>query len=402
MPFNLRYAIVVLLFLVSTAVAEPWKRHTIDDSSRGADGVRLADVNGDGLMDITTGWEEGGVIRVYLHPGQKRAKEKWPAVTVGKVKSPEDAVFADLDGDGNFDVVSSCEGRTRTIYVHWAPRDKAKYLDSKSWKTETIPATEKKQSWMFALPMQVDGRGGIDLIVGSKGKGATVGWLQSPKDPRDLAAWKFHLLYKAGWIMSLRPHDVDGDGDSDVVISDRKGKNNGVLWLENPGAKAAAAGAKWNEHRIGAAGHEVMFLDIVDLDGDGMTDVLCSARRGKIVYMRRTSNKPIRWETHLIGNPDGIQHGKSVRVGDIDGDGRLDIAHDSNTYGKRDVPAVSWLSYRKRVIDADWQTHDISGKVGVKFDLIELLDMDGDGDLDLLTCEERDNLGVFWYENPLR
>ena len=33
----------------------PWKCHIIDDSSRGADGARLADVNGDGLIDITTG-----------------------------------------------------------------------------------------------------------------------------------------------------------------------------------------------------------------------------------------------------------------------------------------------------------------------------------------------------------
>ena len=55
-----------------------WKRHTIDNSSRGADGVRLADVNGDGLMDLTTGWEEGGVIRVYLNPGPKRAKRDSP------------------------------------------------------------------------------------------------------------------------------------------------------------------------------------------------------------------------------------------------------------------------------------------------------------------------------------
>jgi hypothetical protein len=34
-----------------------WKRHTIDDSSRGADGTRFADINGDGLLDITTAWE---------------------------------------------------------------------------------------------------------------------------------------------------------------------------------------------------------------------------------------------------------------------------------------------------------------------------------------------------------
>ena len=36
-----------------------WKRHVIDDSSRGADGTRLADINGDGLPDIATGWEQG-------------------------------------------------------------------------------------------------------------------------------------------------------------------------------------------------------------------------------------------------------------------------------------------------------------------------------------------------------
>ncbi len=42
----------------------PWRLNVIDDSSRGADGVKLADVNGDGLPDIATGWEEGGITRV--------------------------------------------------------------------------------------------------------------------------------------------------------------------------------------------------------------------------------------------------------------------------------------------------------------------------------------------------
>lgn len=76
--------LTMVLLAVSSARAEPWPRHTIDESSRGADGVRLADVNGDGLLDIATGWEEGGVIRAYLHPGSKLVKQKWPAVTVGK------------------------------------------------------------------------------------------------------------------------------------------------------------------------------------------------------------------------------------------------------------------------------------------------------------------------------
>ena len=41
----------MMLSLTINATAEPWKRHTIDRSSKGADGVRLMDVNGDGLPD---------------------------------------------------------------------------------------------------------------------------------------------------------------------------------------------------------------------------------------------------------------------------------------------------------------------------------------------------------------
>ena len=63
---------------------------------------------------------------------------------------------------------------------------------------------------------------------------------------------------------------------------------------------------------------------------------------------------------------------------------------------------VIWLSYREKVTDPAWQAHEISGPHGVKYDLVELLDFDGDGDLDVLTCEERANLGVIWYENPAK
>jgi hypothetical protein len=49
-----------------------------------------------------------------------------------------------------------------------------------------------------------------------------------------------------------------------------------------------------------------------------------------------------------------------------------------------------------------WDGREISGSDGIKHDLVQLLDLDGDGDLDALTCEERKGLGVFWYENPAR
>ena len=44
----------------------------------------------------------------------------------------------------------------------------------------------------------------------------------------------------------------------------------------------------------------------------------------------------------------------------------------------------------------------LGGPAGVKFDLMQVLDLDADGDLDVITCEEVDQLGVVWYENPHR
>ena len=365
----------------------PWARHTIDDTSRGADGVRLADVNGDGRADIATGWEEGGVIRVYLNPGPARAKERWPVVTVGKVASPEDAVFTDLDGDGAIDVVSSCEGRNRTMYVHWAP--KGRTLDSGAWRTDPIPVTRGAQMWMFALPMQVDGKNGVDLVVGSKGKGASIGWLEAPPKPRELSAWRYHRLYEASWIMSLRAVDLDGDGDRDILASDRKGKTSKVLWLEN---------GPWTVHTIGAERRQVMFIDLGDLDGDGRADVVAPVPPRTLLLLSQPKDPTGRWPSREIAFPDRFGTSKAARVADVDLDGQPDLVVTcENAKGERS--GAFWMRRK----GADWVVAgDIGGPKGHKYDRIEMIDLDGDGDLDLLTCEERDNLGVFWYENPAR
>lgn len=79
--------------------------------------------------------------------------------------------------------------------------------------------------------------------------------------------------------------------------------------------------------------------------------------------------------------------GKSVRAGDINLDGRMDIVFScENAEGKS---GVMWLSATGPLSsDTPWQVHDISGPAGTKFDLVQLLDLDADGDLDVLTCEE--------------
>jgi len=384
-----------------------WKRHTIDATFSGADGVRIADVNNDGLSDITTGWEEGGYTKVYIHPGFNLVRQKWPSVIVGKTPNVEDAVFVDLDNDGAMDVVSSTEGNNKKIYINWAPSNPNEYLKAEKWKSQVLTISRLNKQWMYCVPMQVDGKNGIDLVVGSKNKNAKIGWFQSPKNARELSKWKWFSISSATWVMSMFTSDMDNDGDLDIVVSDRKsGTTEGVRWLENPG-KLRKQKKEWKNHFIGCQGLEVMFMDLKDLDGDGLEDVIVTeATTRKIWFLKRLDKSGLRWKSFPIAIPEFASKPKSVVVGDIDNDGKPDLVH-SFEKAKGEKEGIYWLSYKNIPIDSDWQWHTISGPLGIKYDKIELVDLDGDGDLDVLTCEENygidsKGLGVIWYENPIK
>ena len=382
---------------IELAEGQPWKRHSIDATSKGADGVKLGDINGDGLPDIVTGWEEGGEVRLYLHPGYAKSREPWPRVTVGRVRDAEDAIFADLDGDGRLDVVSCTEGGTRTVYWHRFTGSPGELLSPDKWTTTAFPALAKKEMWMQAVPMNVDGENGTDLILASKNKDASIGWLQAPPQPNDLAAWKYHKLRDAGWIMSLTLHDMDHDGDDDLLFTDRKGSRTGVFWLKNPGAAAARAHAEWKEHAIGAQGRQVMFADIADINGDGLQDVVAAVKPVDILIF--LAQRDGTWQPQSISlTADKLGDAKAVKAGDLNGDGLTDLLFTCEN-AKGDREGIVWLEQTK---GGPWKQHSVGGPQGLKYDLMQLLDLDNDGDLDVITCEERDQLGVIWYENPSR
>jgi hypothetical protein len=146
-----------------------------------------------------------------------------------------------------------------------------------------------------------------------------------------------------------------------------------------------------------------MFLDLADLDRDSRLDVLVPTFARKLHYLRRTASVPPAWEARLLPFPELPGTGKAVRVADIDLDGKSDVVLTLGE-GQPDRGGVFWLAATGGVNDANWRTHSISGPPGKGFkpDLIEPLDLDGDGDLDVITTEERGGLGVIWYENPTK
>jgi hypothetical protein len=382
---------------VEMVFAETWKRHTIDSSDReagkrGADGVRLLDVNGDGHVDITTGWEEGGAVVIYLNPGPTLATDRWPSVTVGSVKGVEDAVFADLDQDGRMDVVSCAEGKINNVFVHWAPKFRTKYGTAKSWTTDKFPASANRR-WMFAMPMDVNHDGRPDLVVGSKNKNAIIGWLENPENPRDTTAWKLHTFAPTHWIMSIQSVDLNGDDQQDILYSDRYSDQSGIYWLKNPGK----SGTSWTRQLVGGLGKQVMFLSVGKLVENQDPTVVCATLDGKLIQC--VLNKDGDWTETDLPLPFGLKAGKGVAIADVNLDGRPDLVTTAEAQREADdMVAVAW----KENLPDGWIDHAISDQQGRKFDRLEMLDLDGDGDLDLITCEEVHDLGVFWYENPTR
>jgi hypothetical protein len=390
-----------------------WKRHTIDDTSIGADGTRLGDVNGDGRLDIVTGWEEGGKVRVYLHPATDEVKHRWPYIEVHKAaKRVEDAFFADLDSDGTLDVIVSTEDQEVGLSICWAPSDKSRIARSKAWDITGIRASELRLSWLYTEAVQLDGKNGLDLVAGGKQENAQVAWFAAPSDPHRAGQWVWHPIAEAGWVISIIPHDMEGDGDPDLVVSNRftNGPNvqpgqlsQGTSWLENPGVGPAQE-QPWPIHQITTALHDVVFTTVADVDGDALQDVVTTAFTQHLITISWRLPEPgVQWANMEIATPPNTGNPKSVAVGDIDRDGQQDIVLATTLVGLgRNLDGIVWASYSGSPRDpASWRFFSLSGVDGIKYDLVELYDLDQDGDLDVITSEEISGLGVIWYENPL-
>ena len=392
-----------VFLLLSSCLSPPgsWDMHIIDNSSSGADGTKLMDANGDGYPEIVTGWEQGNVARMYFNPGEPQ--EHWDYIEV-PAPNVEDALPIDLDQDGWVDLVTCSEGDHMRVSIHWAPTDSEAYTQSDKWESQDFPNTIDKTRWMFAVPMQVDGKYGVDLIVGSKDPNGTLGWLEAPAEPRKVVDWIYHEISPANWVMSIFTLDIDKDGLLDILISDRNGPHRGVKWFQNPGSTSEMLTEHWPSIPIGMMDADPLFLDVADGDNNGLLEMWVPNLREYFMYFEQSNTSGTEWQSTRWPIPDiaGLI-GKSAAIGDMNQDGLPDLV---STYDHAtDRRGVLWSSYDST--QQQWTHHDVSGLQGIKYDFATLIDMDRDGDLDILTCEEANNskmgpgLGVIWYENPL-
>lgn|GEM_PF-1307508 len=382
----------------------PWKRHVLDRGLAGADGVRMGDVDGDGDQDLVVGWEEAGTVRLYRNPGMSREALtlSWPWIEFKGFHGVEDAQISDVDGDGHPDLVVSQERGGERVTLCWSPGKTASIWDAAAWTRMDLPTTKGRQ-WMFSQTADVNGDGIMDLIIGGKNRNATVSLFSGTKTPRIPSSWSETAMTTVGWTMSLEVEDMDGDGDPDVVLSDRHpgGDGQGLRWLENAGRDHSP----WVSHMIGGKGEEVVLIGMADLHGTQQRDIILPVLDRKqpqdawhILKRRDAHGLSWKMETHRF--PSEAGDAKAMRAADIRGDQTLELI---GSFGMAHSPLKGVMGFSWE--QGAWVPFDISGPEGEKFDLVQVLDVDGDGDLDVVTTEEDADkngpgLGLVVFENP--
>jgi hypothetical protein len=185
--------------------------------------------------------------------------------------------------------------------------------------------------------------------------------------------------------------DFDKDGDLDFVAL-RRGPAPRLLRFENRG-EAGWAAAEAGDMPLGQLGSLA-----IDVDGDGWTDILMGGfwfrnESGKI-FERRRYDASIKTEIH------------DIAAGDIDGDGKDDIA----VLGDRE--GCFWYRIPAEPLrESDWSRSTITLEVLDDKDDIHgglaprgLADLDGDKDLDVALTDrwlENRKHGAEWVRHPL-
>ncbi len=235
------------------------------------------------------------------------------------------------------------------------------------------------------FPCDIDGDGDID-VAGSALTAGEISWWEN-SDSLGLT-WEKHLVDDGfPGACSIVAADIDGDGDTDLVGA---GKTlyggNDIAWWEN----TEGAGDRWEYHLVSGGFAGAHAAAVGDVDGDGDIDIFgASMSRDEVVCWENTDGLGQEWEQHVAGSSfDGSW---TLSPGDYDGDGDLDIAA-----GAFYADDVAWFE-NADAQGASWVRHDIDTDFdGVYF--IHSLDIDADGDLDLFGAAAVAD-AVVWWEN---
>lgn len=264
--------------------------------------LAIADINKDGLEDVFIGsskWEKGAVF--LQQPSGMFYKSSQPALDKDSTWESTDACWADVNNDGNIDLVVASGGN------EYYGRDE--YLQPRVYINDGRGNLQRKENAFDSLymtascvvPYDFNGDGFVDLFIG----GRAVPWEygQIPRSYllqndgsghfKDVTAQRAKDLSYAGFVTRALWFDIDKDGDKDLlvctewggiyafindkgvftkkVLTDKSGWWNFILPcdINNDGQVDLIAGNLGLNSRLRASAEQPVRLYYNDFDGNG-------------------------------------------------------------------------------------------------------------------------------------
>lgn len=289
----------------------------------------VADVNGDKWPDVLVNAWPGKDVSWFENP--KQADTVWQRHLAHPTVDNESPGFADMDGDGRKDIVFHTEG----VLGYAGPTDST---GTARWVFKGC--SEKNSGWQRYThglgSGDVNGDGRPDLLMAG-------GWWEQPANGTD-QPWKQHAYPFGSGGAQMHTYDVDGDGDNDVITS-LVAHGYGLSWFEHVKQDGEITFVQHNilspngEEKVADVQFSQLHsVELADVNNDGLKDIITGKRfwahgpKGDadpagpaVVYwfeLQRSADG-VQYIPHQIDDDSGV--GTQFAVGDLNGDGRIDI-----------------------------------------------------------------------------
>ena len=197
--------------------------------------------------------------------------------------------------------------------------------------------------------------------------------------------WKKRLVAEGGYqTVEGEAADIDNDGDQDIVMG-------GIVWYENPGAMDQSADRPWKVHRVAQVRtHDV---EVGDLDGDGRLDIVT---RNQSSFSNPSGNRFHVWKQQTPDKWSGLEvecpHGEGIKLSDLDRDSDLDV-----------VIGTRWYENSGDILKGPWAEHIYSTSWKHADTEVQCHDLNNDGRLDIILTPAElkgDMYRISWFEAP--
>lgn len=331
----------------------------------GFDYCDMGDVDGDGDLDIVS--TEDGAVRLHLQTGLNSGTFTLsaPFPCAGTMPQPRTVRFADVNNDGNLDVLA-LDANTNTLKV-WLGNGAGSLGGGTSY---AIAGASNVGSMSIG---DLDGDGDMDVVTGDFNLASVFVMLNNGAGVFS-AAPGAPFATGANQVVYTATGDVDSDGDLDIVMI---GNYLHVMLNSGTGSFTSAVGSPFTVGPITEHTH----IQLGDVNGDGHLDAVFSENIAGLIHIRLNNGTGTAW-TATTGSPYATAAGPTRPVlADFNGDGLLDVTCSSESNSSlRVLLNGGGASPSFTVVPGTpfgYQPASFAGNFTAG-------DIDGDGDLDII------------------